>query len=70
VEQLVSVKEAATLMACSEAAIRKWMTQRLLPRVKVGRLTRLRVTDLEAFIRPSDIWNMTSLIPRGPKRSP
>jgi len=50
VDQLVTVKEAARLLACSEAAIRKWVFQRRLPVVKVGRLTRLRQRDLEAFI--------------------
>lgn len=50
-ERLLSVKEAALLLSCSEAAIRKWVFQRRLPSVKVGRLTRLRVMDLEAFIR-------------------
>jgi excisionase family DNA binding protein len=48
--QLVTVEEAARLFACSEAAIRKWIYQRRLPAVKVGRLTRLRVKDLEAFL--------------------
>jgi excisionase family DNA binding protein len=52
-ERLVSVKEAAVLMGCSEAAVRKWLSQRRLRSVKVGRLTRLRITDLEAFVRPS-----------------
>jgi excisionase family DNA binding protein len=33
-----------------EAAIRKWIYQRRLPAVKVGRLTRLRVSDLEALL--------------------
>jgi len=47
---LVTVKEAARLLACSEAAIRKWVFQRRLPAVKVGRLTRLRVRDLEALV--------------------
>lgn len=49
-EQLVTVKEAAHLLACSEAAIRKWVYQRRLPIVKVGRLTRLRQSDLEALV--------------------
>jgi excisionase family DNA binding protein len=49
-ETLVSVKEAARLLACSEAAIRKWLYERRLPRVKVGRLVRLRLSDLEAFV--------------------
>lgn len=50
-EKLLTVKQAAELLGCSEAAIRKWVYQRRLPRVKVGRLVRVRVTDLETFIR-------------------
>jgi excisionase family DNA binding protein len=49
-DQLVSVKQAAGLLACSEAAVRKWIYQRRLPIVKVGRLTRLRQSDLEALV--------------------
>jgi excisionase family DNA binding protein len=50
VDRLMTVKQAAEFLACSEAAIRKWMYQRRLPRVKVGRLTRLRLSDLESFV--------------------
>jgi excisionase family DNA binding protein len=50
VEQLLTVKEAAQRLACTEAAIRKWLYQRRLPAVKMGRLVRLRETDLEAAI--------------------
>jgi excisionase family DNA binding protein len=46
-DQLVSVKQAAGLLCCSEAAIRKWIYQRRLPVVKVGRLIRLRLEDVE-----------------------
>lgn len=49
-DQLLTVKEAAQRLACTEAAIRKWLYQRRLPAVKVGRLIRLRETDLEAMI--------------------
>ena len=49
-DQLVTVKQAAQLLSCSEAAIRKWVYQRRLPVVKVGRLTRLRLGDLEALV--------------------
>ena len=45
--KLLSVKEAAELLSCSEAAIRKWLYQGQLPYVKVGRLTRLRSEDIE-----------------------
>jgi excisionase family DNA binding protein len=49
-DQLISVKEAADLLSCSPAAIRKWLSQRRLRAVKVGRLTRLRLADLEKLV--------------------
>lgn len=49
-DQLLTVKEAAHRLSCSEAAIRKWLYQRRLPRVKVGRLTRIRQSDLEGLL--------------------
>ena len=51
VDRLLSVKEAAGLLGCSEAAVRKWLYQRRLTAVRVGRLVRLRVRDLEAFVQ-------------------
>ncbi len=48
---LLSIKNAAGSLACSEAMLRKWIHQGKLPRVKVGRLTRIRQEDLEAWIR-------------------
>ena len=50
-DALLSVKEAAKLLACSEAMLRKWMYRGRLPRVKIGRLTRIRQSDLEALVR-------------------
>lgn len=49
-DQLVSIKEAARLLACTEAAIRKWVMQRRLPSVRVGRLRRIRLSELQRFI--------------------
>jgi len=48
---LLSLKEAARRLSCSEAMLRKWIYQRKLPTVKVGRLTRIRQSDLEAWVR-------------------
>jgi excisionase family DNA binding protein len=50
-DQLISVKESAHRLGCTEAAIRKWLHQRKIERVKLGRLTRIRQADLEAIIR-------------------
>jgi len=48
---LLSIKEAASRLSCSEAMLRKWIHQRKLPYVKVGRLTRIREEDLETWGR-------------------
>ena len=45
--RLLTVEEAAGLLSCSEAAVRKWIYQGRLAKVKVGRLTRLRLGDVE-----------------------
>ena len=50
-DSLISLKEAAVRLACSEAMLRKWIYQGKLPTVKVGRLTRIRQCDLEAWLR-------------------
>jgi excisionase family DNA binding protein len=50
-EQLLTVKEAAERLACTEAAVRKWLYARRLPAVRVGRLVRLRESDLEEAMK-------------------
>ena len=50
-EGLLTIKQAAKLLACSEAMLRKWIYERQLPCVKVGRLTRIRQSDLDGWLR-------------------
>ena len=45
---LLTVEEAAKLLNCTEAAVRRWLNQRRLTPVKIGRLTRLKLEDIEA----------------------
>ena len=45
--QLLTAKEAASRLACSEAAIRKWTYQGKLKPIMVGRLVRFRAGDIE-----------------------
>jgi excisionase family DNA binding protein len=49
-EPLLTVSEAAKLLGISPWTLRQWLSQRRLPFVKVGRLTKLRPSDLQAFI--------------------
>ena len=48
--RLVTVEEAAQLLAMAPSTIRKWLTQRRLTKVKVGSATRLRLSDVEAVV--------------------
>jgi excisionase family DNA binding protein len=50
-DQLLTIKEAAGALACSEALLRKWLSRQVIPKVKVGRLTRIRRSDLESWVR-------------------
>ena len=45
--QLITVEDAAKLLSCSPAAVRKWLYQKRLRAVKIGRLTRLPLEEIE-----------------------
>jgi len=50
-DQLLTVEQAAAYLACSPATVWKWIRLKRLPSVKVGRLRRIRMSALEAFIK-------------------
>ena len=43
--------EAATFLGCTDGTLRVWVSQRRVPYVKVGRLTRFLREDLEEYVR-------------------
>jgi len=49
-DKLLSAKQAAEILGCTEAAIRKWVYQRRLPTVHIGRLVRFRAHDVEKIL--------------------
>lgn len=52
-DRLHSVESAAELLGfVSPSTIRSWLTQGRLTRVKIGRLTRVRESELLALITP------------------
>jgi excisionase family DNA binding protein len=48
--QMLSAVEAAKVLGVSAWTIRQWSSQRKLRFYKVGRLTKYKVSDLEAFL--------------------
>jgi excisionase family DNA binding protein len=47
-DKLISVKEAAVRLGCSEASVWRWLEQGRLQKVKVGSLTRISEQDIDA----------------------
>lgn len=50
VERLLTPEEAADKLGIAPRTMREWLRRSKLPGVKLGRLWRVRETDLEAFI--------------------
>lgn len=51
VHGLMTLDDAAALLACTTAAVRKWIAQGRLERVKLGRLTRVRRGDVVKIVQ-------------------
>ena len=47
---LLSIAQVAERLSVTEAAIRKWLAQRRIPTVHLGRLVRIRACDLERIM--------------------
>lgn len=50
-DRLLTVSQCAELTATTPAFWRKLLYRRAIPYVKIGRLTRIREADLEAWLR-------------------
>lgn len=49
-DRTIDTREAAQFLGCTEKTLRVWTSQRRVPFVKVGRLTRFRLGDLERWL--------------------
>lgn len=58
---LLTVFEAAELLAVKPATLRKWIYQRRIGSVRLGRAVRLKRTDVEALIRRGDRPAITTI---------
>ena len=58
--ELLTVPETAALLRLRPSTIRAWVLKRRIPFVKVGRLVRVRRSDVEALIA-------ASVVPARPK---
>ena len=51
IEQLLTVRQSAMLLAISPGTMAKWLSNGRVQRVKVGGATRIRSSEIEALIR-------------------
>ena len=54
--QLLTLDEAADLLRCSKATVRRRIAARKIPAVQDGRLVRIKLADLQAFLRAARRW--------------
>jgi excisionase family DNA binding protein len=54
-KRLLTVQEAAQLLAVSVSTLYGWVWQRRIPFIKIGRAVRFEVADLEKFIQGNRI---------------
>ncbi len=47
---LVTAREAAVLLGCSEAGVRRWVARGRLRGIRVGRALRIAKSDLDAIV--------------------
>jgi excisionase family DNA binding protein len=52
-DRLVSVREVAHQLGCSDSCVWKWVARGALPSLKVGTLRHIREQDLDAWVRLS-----------------
>jgi excisionase family DNA binding protein len=51
VSALLTAREAAVLLGCSEAGVRRWVARGRLRGIRVGRALRIAKSDLDAVVR-------------------
>ena len=59
-DKLLTIPETALLLRLQPSTIRAWILKRLIPFVKVGRLVRVRRSDVEALIAAGQSTRTTS----------
>ena len=47
----VTVKEAATVLAIKQSTLRKWISERRLSHVRLGRAVRIPMESIEKFVQ-------------------
>ncbi len=49
--RFLTIPEVAETLQVSQRTVFRWMSEGLLPVVRVGKITRIRQADLEAFLQ-------------------
>lgn len=49
-DNTIDTLQAARILGCTPQTLRAWVSRRRVPHIKVGRLTRFRLRDLEQWL--------------------
>jgi len=60
--ELLTLPEASALLCLKVSTLRSWTGRRRIPFVKVGRLVRIRRSDVEALIASSTVPAQNSVL--------
>src|SRR5215469_16370792 len=67
---LVTAREAAVLLGCSEAGVRRWVARGRLRGIRVGRALRIAKNDLDAIVARGTLDVPKDALPAAITRSP
>ncbi len=60
-EKLITLKEAAELLGCAPATLRKWVQAKKVPHYRLSGRPKFKVSELENFVRIMKVERRPSL---------
>ena len=58
-EELLNAEQVAKLLACRPVTVYKWLSKGLIPYYQLGKCKRMRLEDVEEFVREHRVEKKT-----------
>lgn len=69
-DRLLTIPEAAERLALAPATLRKWLWQKRIQCVRVGRAVRIREADIDAVVRLGLMWSTSTPLTPAERQAP